>query len=128
MPPAFPCWWRLDHTDTPQADPTEGTGRFRHHPDATLNDNAPEAYRGPDRFVARKKVVADLDAAGLLVERLVRMGLRPGDEALFALDNVVLSPHQASASNETRRAMAELAVANLEAFFAGKPLVKPVPE
>jgi valyl-tRNA synthetase len=36
--------------------------------DATLNDNAPAAYRGLDRFVARKKIVADLDAAGLLVE------------------------------------------------------------
>ncbi len=36
--------------------------------DATLNDNAPVAYRGLDRFVARKKVVADLDALGLLEE------------------------------------------------------------
>jgi valyl-tRNA synthetase len=36
--------------------------------DATLNDKAPAAYRGLDRFVARKKVVADLDALGLLVE------------------------------------------------------------
>lgn len=36
--------------------------------DATVNHNAPAAYRGLDRFVARKKVVADLDAAGLLVE------------------------------------------------------------
>ncbi|HEX6363208.1 MAG TPA: valine--tRNA ligase [Albitalea sp.] len=36
--------------------------------DATVNDNAPEAYRGLDRFVARKKVVADLEAQGLLVE------------------------------------------------------------
>ena len=36
--------------------------------EATLNHNAPEAYRGLDRFVARKKIVADLDAAGLLVE------------------------------------------------------------
>jgi valyl-tRNA synthetase len=36
--------------------------------DATVNDNAPEAYRGLDRFAARKKVVADLDAQGLLVE------------------------------------------------------------
>jgi valyl-tRNA synthetase len=36
--------------------------------DATLNDEAPAAYRGLDRFVARKKIVADLDAAGLLVE------------------------------------------------------------
>jgi valyl-tRNA synthetase len=36
--------------------------------DATLNDEAPEAYRGLDRFVARKKIVAELDAQGLLVE------------------------------------------------------------
>jgi valyl-tRNA synthetase len=36
--------------------------------DATINDNAPAAYRGLDRFVARKRVVADLDALGLLVE------------------------------------------------------------
>ncbi len=36
--------------------------------DATLNDNAPKAYRGLDRFAARKQIVADLDAAGHLVE------------------------------------------------------------
>ena len=36
--------------------------------DATLNELAPEAYRGLDRFVARKKVVADLEAQGFLVE------------------------------------------------------------
>jgi valyl-tRNA synthetase len=36
--------------------------------DATINDNAPAAYRGLDRFVARKKVVADLEAQGFLVE------------------------------------------------------------
>jgi valyl-tRNA synthetase len=36
--------------------------------DATINDNAPAAYRGLDRFVARKRIVADLDAAGLLVD------------------------------------------------------------
>jgi len=36
--------------------------------DATVNDEAPEAYRGLDRFVARKKIVAELEAQGLLVE------------------------------------------------------------
>ncbi len=36
--------------------------------DATINPNAPEKYRGLDRFVARKAVVADLEAAGALVE------------------------------------------------------------
>ena len=34
--------------------------------EARLNDNAPQAYRGLDRFDARKKVVDDLDALGLL--------------------------------------------------------------
>jgi len=36
--------------------------------DATVNDEAPAAYRGLDRFEARKRVVADLQALGLLVE------------------------------------------------------------
>jgi len=35
---------------------------------ATINDEAPEKYRGMDRFVARKAIVADLEALGLLVE------------------------------------------------------------
>jgi len=35
---------------------------------ATINDEAPEKYRGMDRFVARKAIVADLTALGLLVE------------------------------------------------------------
>jgi valyl-tRNA synthetase len=34
--------------------------------DAKINDNAPEKYRGMDRFEARKQIVADLDALGLL--------------------------------------------------------------
>ena len=36
--------------------------------DVTVNDQAPAKYRGMDRFVARKAVVADLQAQGLLVE------------------------------------------------------------
>ncbi|MDX1498101.1 MAG: valine--tRNA ligase, partial [Salinisphaeraceae bacterium] len=34
--------------------------------DAAINDEAPEAYRGMDRYVARKQIVADLESAGLL--------------------------------------------------------------
>lgn len=34
--------------------------------EAKINDEAPQAYRGMDRFVARKQIVADLDAQGLL--------------------------------------------------------------
>ena len=36
--------------------------------DAKVNELAPAAYQGLDRFVARKKVVADLEAQGFLVE------------------------------------------------------------
>jgi valyl-tRNA synthetase len=32
---------------------------------ATVNGNAPAAYRGLDRFKARERVLADLEAAGL---------------------------------------------------------------
>ncbi|MGA9342106.1 MAG: valine--tRNA ligase [Rhodanobacteraceae bacterium] len=36
--------------------------------DAKIDNNAPEKYRGLDRFAARKQILADLDALGLLVE------------------------------------------------------------
>jgi len=36
--------------------------------EAKINENAPAKYQGLDRFVARKAVVADLEAAGALVE------------------------------------------------------------
>jgi len=37
-------------------------------PVAALNDNAPEKYRGLDRYDARKAILADLEELGLLVE------------------------------------------------------------
>jgi lactate dehydrogenase-like 2-hydroxyacid dehydrogenase len=49
-------------------------------------------------------------------------------QALRALDNVVLTPHMASATHETRQAMADLALNNLRAHFAGERLLSPVPE
>lgn len=48
-------------------------------------------------------------------------------EALFGLDNVVLVPHIGSATWQTRQAMSDLAFGNLEAHFAGRPLLSPVP-
>jgi len=72
------------------ADPEKGSGAvkitpahdfndykvFKRHPEiglinildaeAQLNENVPEVYRGLDRFMARKRVVADFEAAGLL--------------------------------------------------------------
>jgi len=46
--------------------------------------------------------------------------------ALWGMENVVLQPHQASATVETRRSMADLVLANLAAHFAGRELVTPV--
>ena len=47
-------------------------------------------------------------------------------DALLKLDNVVLQPHVSSATHWTRAAMGQLVVDNLEAFFAGKPLLTQV--
>ena len=47
---------------------------------------------------------------------------------LCARDDVVLTPHVASATWQTRRAMADLAFGNLQAHFAGQPLLTPVPQ
>lgn len=47
-------------------------------------------------------------------------------EALLAMNNVVLSPHQASATVETRHAMGQLMIDNLLAYFKGEPLPTPV--
>jgi lactate dehydrogenase-like 2-hydroxyacid dehydrogenase len=45
---------------------------------------------------------------------------------LLEMDNVVLQPHQASGTVETRSAMGMLTVDNLKAHFAGQPLLTPV--
>lgn len=49
-------------------------------------------------------------------------------QALIDMPHVVLAPHIGSATRETRQAMCDLAVNNLRAFFAGQPLLSPVPE
>ena len=49
-------------------------------------------------------------------------------QALWTLPHVVLTPHMASATHETRQAMADLAYANLHAGVTGAPLRTPVPE
>ena len=47
---------------------------------------------------------------------------------LLAMDNVVLLPHVGSATHETRKAMGDLCKANLDAWFAGRPLPTLIPE
>ena len=46
---------------------------------------------------------------------------------MMAMENVVLTPHIASSTHETRRAMGDLVYDNLRAHFAGKPVLTPVP-
>lgn len=49
-------------------------------------------------------------------------------QALWQMPQVVLTPHMASATQETRQAMADLAFANMQAGTTGMPLPTPVPE
>mgnify|MGYP003743857787 CR=1 FL=1 len=49
-------------------------------------------------------------------------------EALFEMENVVLTPHTASATIETRQAMGDLTVENLISFFENGTVISPVPE
>lgn len=48
------------------------------------------------------------------------------DARFMALDNVLLQPHHASGTTETRQAMGQLVRDNLKAHFSGAPLVTPV--
>jgi len=47
-------------------------------------------------------------------------------DALTAFPNVVLTPHIGGHTLESHRAMQDCVIANLTAFFAGKPLAYPV--
>lgn len=47
-------------------------------------------------------------------------------EVLFGMENVVLQPHVGSATVETRRAMSQLVLDNIDAHFAGRPLLTQV--
>jgi len=47
---------------------------------------------------------------------------------LWDMPNLVLTPHMASATHQTRQAMADLAFANMETVLAGRPALTPVPE
>jgi lactate dehydrogenase-like 2-hydroxyacid dehydrogenase len=93
---------------------------------------------GPDGFlvnVARGSVVdepalvqalRDKRIAGAALDVFVDEPNVPAE--LMALDNVVLLPHIASATHETRKAMGDLVFGNLREFFAHGRLVTPIPE
>lgn len=90
------------------------------------------AALGPQGFlvnVARGSVVDEAALAEALQhQRIAGAGLDVFEDeprplaALLALDNVVLAPHIASGTHETRRAMADLVLRNLAQFIAtGEP-------
>ena len=103
---------------------------------AKLVDAAMLDALGPDGVIVNisRGGVIDEDAmvAALADKRIAGAGLdvfahEPHvPEALFAMDHVVLQPHQGSATVHTRQAMADLVVANRDAHFAGQELPTPV--
>jgi hydroxypyruvate reductase len=106
---------------------TAGGAGTRHLIDAKVLDAL-----GPQGFlvnVSRGTVVDEAALVRALQEkRIAGAGLDVYEDeprvpqALFALDNVVLLPHIASSTVQTREAMAKRVMDNLEAFFAGQPL------
>jgi hydroxypyruvate reductase len=108
-------------------------------PDARHMVNAPvlEAL-GPDGIliniargsvVDEKALVAALEGGKLGGAGLDVFENEPSvPEVLFGRDDVVLLPHIASSTRETRGEMGRLVIKNLEAWFTAKPLVTPTPE
>jgi valyl-tRNA synthetase len=77
---------------------------------AKLNENAPPAYRGLDRFDARKRIVADLEAQGLLERITDHTSMIPkGDRS-----NVVVEPMLTDQWYVRVKPLAEPAIAAVE--------------
>ena len=91
---------------------------------------------GPQGFlinIARGSVIDETALVDALVnKKIAGAGLDVFEnepqvpEALLTLDNVVLLPHIASGTHETRQAMADLTLANLRSFFSEGRLLTPV--
>ena len=110
---------------------TPGGAGTRHLVDTAVLDAL-----GPEGFlvnIARASVVSTDDLVAALRERRIAgAGLDVFDAepavpaALKALDNVVLTPHVAGQSPEAARDTVALVLHNLQAFFAGEPVLTPV--
>jgi len=79
--------------------------------DGTLNDNVPEAYRGMDRFAARKTIVADLEALELIDKTEPITHSVPHDEKT---KTVVLEPYLTEQWYLNVQPLAEKAIAAVE--------------
>ncbi|MGA8514536.1 MAG: class I tRNA ligase family protein, partial [Burkholderiaceae bacterium] len=94
--------------------------------DAKINDEAPQAYRGLDRFVARKKVVADLDALGLMVEVKKHKLMVPRCERTGQVIEPMLTDQWYVAMNKNDATGKSIAQKAIDAVQSGE--VKFVPE
>jgi valyl-tRNA synthetase len=79
--------------------------------DGTLNDAVPAAYRGLDRFEARKRVIADLELQGLLAKTEDIVHAVPHDEKT---KTVVLEPYLTEQWYLNVAPLAEKAIAAVE--------------
>ncbi|SEN06493.1 2-hydroxyacid dehydrogenase [Palleronia pelagia] len=78
-------------------------------------------------LVDEEALIAALSSGGIAGAALDVFAQEPHvPEALRKLDNVVLLPHQGSATVKTRRAMGDLVVRNLRAHLRGDPVLTPV--
>jgi hydroxypyruvate reductase len=106
---------------------TAGGAATRHLVDASVLDAL-----GPKGYIVNVARGTVIDEAALVRalkdKRIGGAGLDVYEdepnvpEELFTLDNVVLAPHIASSTAQTREAMAQRVLDNLDAFFTGKPL------
>ena len=81
--------------------------------------------RARSRWLERSRISrcgAPLGSAGLNVF----MNAPDADPRFAALPHVVLYPHHASGTVETRDKLSQLVLDNLAAHFAGRPLLTPV--
>ncbi len=98
---------------------------------AVLEALGPQGYlvntaRGP--IVDQPALIRALQAGTIAGAALDVFDGEPAVPAeLIAMENVVLTPHIASSTHETRRAMADLVIDNLDAHFSGKAPLTPVP-
>ena len=104
--------------------------------------DAPIVDRAVIEAVGPQGLLINIARGGLVDEAEMIAALRGGRLGSAALDvfqdepnvpdalrqapNVVLTPHIGSATTETRRAMAELMLANLDAWLTGQPLLTQV--
>jgi glyoxylate reductase len=84
--------------------------------------------------IARGPVVDTTALTEALTKKVIRIAALdvtdpeplPRDHPMLKLDNVIITPHLGSATEETRRRMAEMSVENLLLGLAGKPLIHQV--